>query len=69
MKITLGEVRYNAARGAFEGRVDIERAGRTFRYPCEVPGPVSMDVTRVKSGLTRHALRQSDTPGGVLSVS
>ena len=62
LKIKLGDVKYNAQRSAFEARVDIERGGTTFRYPCEVAGPMNMDIQRVKSGLTRHALRQSDSP-------
>lgn len=59
--IRLGDVRYNAQTGAFEARVDVERGGKTFRYPCQVPGPIDMDTRWVMAGLTRHALNQSDT--------
>ena len=66
-QINLGDVRYNATAGAFEARVDIQRAGRTFRYPCQVPGPMTMDMERVRTGLARHALRMSDTGSSLLS--
>ena len=59
--IRLGDVRYNAQIGAFEARVDVERGGRMFRYPCLVPGPVDMNSAWVTAALTRHALRQSDS--------
>ncbi len=60
-KIRLGDVRYNAQMGAFEARVDIERDGTTYRYPCQVPGPLDMDAGWVSQNLTKHALRQSDS--------
>ncbi|MBS1301963.1 orotidine 5'-phosphate decarboxylase [Loktanella sp. SALINAS62] len=66
-QINLGSVRYNATAGAFEARVDIQRAGQTFRYPCQVAGPMTMDMERVKSGLARHALRMSDSGSSLLS--
>lgn len=59
--IRLNDVSYNPTSGAFEARVDVERGGATFRYPCQVPGPADMDKAHVMAGLTRHALRQSDT--------
>ncbi len=59
--IRLGDVHYNAQTGAFEARVDVQRGERTFRYPCQIEGPQDMDSSWVKAGLTRHALRQSDT--------
>ena len=65
--INLGHVRYNPAAGAFEARVDIERAGRTFRYPCQVAGPVTMDMGAVRRGLARNALRMSDSGAALLS--
>lgn len=66
-QISLGDVRYNATAGAFEARVDIERNGTTYRYPCQVAGPVNMDMDRVRSGLASHAMRMSDTGSNLLS--
>ncbi len=54
-------LRYNAAAGVFKASVDIERFGRTFRYPCEVPGPHSMDQNAVIDRLRHRALQMSDT--------
>lgn len=65
--ISLGDVRYNAQDGAFEARVDIRRGGTTFRYPCAVPGPMTMDMAAVRDGLAHAALRMSDTGGGLMS--
>lgn len=59
--IRLGDVRYNAQMGAFEARVDVERDGTTYRYPCQVSGPLDMDSNLVSQNLTKHALRQSDS--------
>ncbi|MBU0780723.1 MULTISPECIES: orotidine 5'-phosphate decarboxylase [Loktanella] len=66
-QINLGDVRYNATAGAFEARVDIQRAGRTFRYPCMVAGPLNMDMDRVRTGLAKHALRMSDSGASLMS--
>ena len=66
-QINLGDVRYNPSAGAFEARVDITHSGRTFRYPCQVAGPVTMDMAQVRDGLARHALRMSDS--GALLMS
>ena len=54
---------YNARNGAFEARVDIERDGKVFRYPCQVPGPLNMNIELVHKGLVDQALRMSDTAG------
>lgn len=67
MDISLGDVRYNAQTGAFEARVDIARGNSTFRYPCQVAGPVTMDMDQVRAGLRRNALRMSDTGSELLS--
>lgn len=67
--VEIGPVRYNPARGAFEARVDIARAGRTFRYPCEVRGPVTMDEEIVRSALASHALGMSDSGKGLFSTA
>lgn len=60
-KIELGNVRYNAKDGAFEARVDVHRNGSTFRYPCDVKGPLDMDISRVRSQLAQRALLMSDS--------
>ncbi len=59
--VRLGSVRYDPSTGAFEARVDVERDGRTFRYPCRVEAPESAPRGWIEQALTRHALRQSDT--------
>ena len=60
-RIKMGDVHYNAGAGAFEARVDIHRDGRTFRYPCQVPGPVTMDLMDVRKRLARTAIGMSDS--------
>lgn len=55
-------LRYNADQGVYKASVDIERFGRVFRYPCEVPGPQDMDATDVMKRLHMRALEMSDTP-------
>jgi len=67
-QINLGDIRYNATAGAFEARVDIERGGTTYRYPCQVSGPMTMDMDRIRSGLKNHALRMSDSGSNLLST-
>lgn len=57
----INDIRYNAQSGAFEARVDIERDGRMFRYPCAVAGPLDMDITSVRKLLGHQAHRMSDT--------
>lgn len=54
-------ISYNPKAGAFEARVDIERDGRVFRYPCQVPGPVTLDLATVRQSLTHQARRMSDS--------
>ena len=60
--IRLHQVFYDPQRGAFVARVDVERDGQVFRYPCEVRAPQDMDRDWVLNQLTRHALSQSDSP-------
>jgi hypothetical protein len=55
-------VRYNPAQGAFEARVDIDRDGRTFRYPVRIEAPESAPRDWLEAALTRQALRMTDTP-------
>lgn len=61
MKVRFKDIHYNAKIGAFEGRVDIVRGTRTFRYPCSLAGPISMDVGQVRAGLYSRALKMSDS--------
>ncbi|PHP27489.1 orotidine 5'-phosphate decarboxylase [Limimaricola cinnabarinus] len=65
--IRLGDVRYNAQLGAFEARVDVDRNGTTYRYPCQVAGPIDMDAGHVRASLTRHAMRMSDSGASLWS--
>ncbi len=67
-QIKLGDVRYNPQCGAFEARVDVLRDGTTYRYPCQTPGPIDMAFDAIASGLTRHAMRMSDS-GSTLKSS
>ncbi|SEW40295.1 hypothetical protein SAMN04488515_2693 [Cognatiyoonia koreensis] len=57
----INNLRYNGRTHAFEASVDITRDGRTFRYPCEVYGPASMDPALISAGLRDRAIRMSDT--------
>ncbi len=61
MKVRFKDVHYNAQRGAFEARVDIVRGAQTFRYPCSVAGPITMDPDTVRAGLYSKALKMSDS--------
>lgn len=61
MQTRVVSVRYDTAQGAFEARVDVERDGRTFRYPCRVEAPESAPLDWIEAALTRHALRMSDS--------
>ncbi len=65
--IQLGNVRYNAQSGAFEARVDVISGGATYGYPCQVPGPLTMDMKRVRACLERHAMRLSVRGAGLMS--
>jgi len=66
--IEIANINYNPALGAFEARVDISANGRRFRYPCQVNGPLDMDMMDVKSRLARQAVGMSDTGIDLLSV-
>ncbi|MBB5720990.1 hypothetical protein FHS72_000597 [Loktanella ponticola] len=67
MNISLGDVHYNATAGAFEARVDIAREEATYRYPCSVAGPVTMDMAHVRESLKRRAVHMSDSSPDLLS--
>lgn len=60
----INNLRYNARVGAFEASVDIMREGRTYRYPCELQAPQTMDPASVTAGLAARALHMSDTARG-----
>jgi len=66
--IQLGNIRYNPVTGAYEARVDIDRKGRTYRYPCSVPGTLMMEETAVRRGLTQQAQQMASREGGLLST-
>ena len=55
------------ARDKVEARVDVDRNGTTYRYPCQVAGPIDMDAGHVRAGLTRHAMRMSDSGASLWS--
>jgi len=65
--IRLHNVHYNPQASAFEARVDINRGSTTYRYPCHVPGPMTMDMEQVCDQLTQQALRMSDTGATMMS--
>ncbi len=66
--ISLGNIRYNPTTGAYEARVDIDRKGRTYRYPCSVPGTLMMDDEAVRQHLTRQAMSMAGREGGLHAV-
>ena len=67
-RIAVGQIHYNAAAGAYEARVDIAKGGMTYRYPCSVPGTLSMQETVVRQNLARQARTLASRDGGLLSV-
>lgn len=56
-----GSLRYDAASGFFEARVDVQRNGRTYRYPARVAAPQGADMAWVAAALARNALGMSDS--------
>lgn len=66
-KIEIASVTYNAAAGAFHARVDVTAGGRRYRYPCEVEGPLDLDMSYVRQRLVRQAVSMSDTGVNLLS--
>ena len=61
MQTTIVSVRYDAAKGCFDGRVDVQRDGMTFRYPCRVEAPESAPRDWIDDALARQALRMSQS--------
>ena len=62
MQTRLVSVRYDAAQGAFEARVDVESDGpapSAISAGSRRPNPPPRDW--IEEALTRHALRQSDS--------
>lgn len=68
MHVTFGEVHYNDRDERFEARVDVHRRGVTYRYPCSLRGPASLDDDKVRLGLAQQAMRMSDTTGPVFTA-
>ena len=66
--ISLGNIRYNPTTAAYEARVDIDREGRTYRYPCSVTGTLMADETDVRRRLTRQALKLAGREGGLFAT-
>jgi len=60
-KVKLHNVVYNGETGTFEARVDIQRGETTFRYPCQLTAPETMDLDTVCEQLTQQAVRMSDS--------
>ena len=55
-------LRYDEAHGVYKASVDITRSGRTFRYPCEVPGDRKMGRVDIHTRLRDRAMQMSDSP-------
>ncbi len=61
MATEIKNIWYNPATNAFEGRIDIRRGGRSFRYPCAVEGPMDMSPAEVRARMETQAKRMSDS--------
>lgn len=59
--ISMGHIQYNARTASYEARVDIHAEGRTFRYPCAVPGSLQMKPQDVRSALIAQARRMGES--------
>ncbi len=64
---TCRTVHYNASTSAFEACVDLVKSGKTLRFPCQVVGPVTMDIDVVKAGLRKDAQRQAQRGSPLMS--
>jgi len=67
-RIAVGTIHYNAASSAFEARVDVNQGGRIYRYPCSVPGALSMDESAVRQTLAQQARALASQQSGLLSI-
>ncbi|NAZ36324.1 orotidine 5'-phosphate decarboxylase [Rubellimicrobium sp. CFH 75288] len=61
MGVRLKSLRYDAAHGRFEARVDVVRGGVTYRYPCRLAAPADAPRDWIEAALAEAALRQSDS--------
>ena len=66
--MTMNQFSYNATSGMFEARIDVQRGGVTFRYPCAVAGPVTMEPATARSRLMQQARRMSENGSSLLSI-
>ena len=66
--IAVGNISYNATTSAYEARVDISRQGRTYRYPCSVPGTLMMHDAEIRRSLTKQAITMAGRDGGLHSI-
>ncbi|MEL6958800.1 MAG: orotidine 5'-phosphate decarboxylase [Pseudomonadota bacterium] len=66
--VHLSGIHYNPTNGAFEARADIERMGRTYRYPCSIPGTLTMEDHAIRAGLEQQAVRLASREGGLMSI-
>lgn len=62
MSVEINSIWYNPASSAFEGRIDVRRGQKSFRYPCAVEGPMDMSHAEVRHRMEQQAKRMSDTP-------
>ncbi|SIT90342.1 hypothetical protein SAMN05421665_3072 [Yoonia rosea] len=69
MATEIKNIWYNPATSAFEGRIDITRKGKAFRYPCAVEGPIDMSPDEVQARMAAQAKRMSDTDPAIFSHS
>lgn len=67
MPAVIKDIWYNPANRAFEGRIDITRGGKSFRYPCSIEGPMNMAPSEVCRRMESKARDMSDTPPAVFS--
>lgn len=67
MSVEIKDIWYNPANAAFEGRIDIVRGGTAFRYPCAVPGPMTMPRNEVRARMEAQAKSMSDTSPSLFS--
>ncbi|WP_187432057.1 hypothetical protein ROLI_047640 (plasmid) [Roseobacter fucihabitans] len=67
MATEIKNIWYNPANSAFEGRIDIRRNGKSFRYPCAVQGPMDMSPAEVRARMEVQAKRMSDSDHDIFS--
>ena len=67
MNIKVKGIWYNPAKSVFEGRIDVVKGKRAYRYPCAVEGPMDMSGAEVRRRMCQQAMRMSDTPQDLYS--